>query len=127
MMFNSSYYQPIIVDSLSSIKSTLQHIWGNVACTVASVIDVIKEDKLQENAQQLGSYFLLELAKLRDEFEIVGDVRGKGFMIGVELVADKESKVTLPADQVGAIFEDMKEMRVLNGKVFKPFPTFFIL
>ena len=32
---------------------------------------------------------LLELAKLRDEFESVGDVRGKGFMVAVELVADK--------------------------------------
>ena len=36
-----------------------------------------------------GTYFLEELAKLRDEFEIVGDVRGKGLMIGVELVTDK--------------------------------------
>ncbi len=37
----------------------------------------------------MGTYFLNELAKLRDEFEIVGDVRGKGLMIGVELVEDK--------------------------------------
>ena len=37
----------------------------------------------------LGTHFLLELAKLRDEFETVGDVRGKGLMIGVELVSDK--------------------------------------
>jgi 4-aminobutyrate aminotransferase-like enzyme len=32
---------------------------------------------------------LSELLKLRDEFEVVGDVRGKGFMLGLELVADK--------------------------------------
>lgn len=32
---------------------------------------------------------LLELAKLRDKFEIVGDVRGKGLMIGIEMVTDK--------------------------------------
>ena len=37
----------------------------------------------------MGTYFLTELAKLRDEFEIVGDVRGKGLMIGVELVENK--------------------------------------
>ena len=38
--------------------------------------------------------FLNELAALRDEFEIVGDVRGKGLMIGVELVEDKVSEHT---------------------------------
>lgn len=32
---------------------------------------------------------LLELAKLREKFEIVGDVRGKGLMIGIEMVTDK--------------------------------------
>ena len=40
------------------------------------------------------------LAELRDEFAIVGDVRGKGLMIGVEMVVDKESKTPLPGDQV---------------------------
>ena len=42
-----------------------------------------------QNAHELGTYFLLELAKLRDEYDFVGDVRGKGFMIGVEFVDDK--------------------------------------
>lgn len=37
----------------------------------------------------MGTYMLLELAKLRDKFEIVGDVRGKGLMIGIEMVTDK--------------------------------------
>ena len=39
----------------------------------------------------MGTYFLNCLADLRDEFEIVGDVRGKGLMIGVEMVQDKVS------------------------------------
>ena len=56
------------------------------------MLDVIDEEKLQENCANVGTYFLNELAKLRDEFEIVGDVRGKGLMIGVELVEDKVSK-----------------------------------
>lgn len=37
----------------------------------------------------VGTYFINELAKLRDEIEIIGDVRGKGLMIGVELVENK--------------------------------------
>lgn len=64
-----------------------------MACAVGSaVLDVIEEEKLQENSALVGTYFLDELAKLRDEFEIIGDVRGKGLMIGLEFV---ESKVIL--------------------------------
>lgn len=49
----------------------------------------IEEDSLQKNSKDVGTYMLLELAKLRDKFEIVGDVRGKGLMIGIEMVTDK--------------------------------------
>ncbi len=55
-------------------------------------IQVIDEEKLQKNCEVVGTYFLEELAKLREEFEIIGDVRGKGLMIGVELVEDKVRK-----------------------------------
>jgi len=67
---------------------------GNpMACAVGSaVLDVIDEEKLQENCANVGTYFLEELAKLKDEFEIVGDVRGKGLMIGVEMVENKKNK-----------------------------------
>lgn len=50
---------------------------------------MIKEENLQENSQEVGTYMLLKFAKLRDEFEIVGDVRGKGLMMGIEMVKDK--------------------------------------
>ena len=49
----------------------------------------IEEDGCQENCRVTGTYLLHELAKLRDEFSIVGDVRGKGLMVGVEMVSDK--------------------------------------
>ncbi len=50
---------------------------------------IIEDEGLQENAYTTGTYFLNELAKLRDETDIIGDVRGKGFMIGLEMVKDK--------------------------------------
>jgi 4-aminobutyrate aminotransferase len=67
---------------------------GNpVSCAAASaVIDVIKEDRLLENANKQGTYILKRLEELREESEIVGDVRGKGLMIGMEIVEDKENK-----------------------------------
>ena len=44
------------------------------------------------------------LEQLRTDFEIVGDVRGKGLMIGVEMVTDKSSKNPLPADKMADIW-----------------------
>jgi 4-aminobutyrate aminotransferase len=67
---------------------------GNpLACAAAlTVIDVIKEEKLLENAEKQGCYIVKRLEDLKKEQEIVGDVRGKGLMIGVEFVEDKETK-----------------------------------
>ena len=50
---------------------------------------MIEEEGIQANSADVGTYFILELEKLRQEFEVVGDVRGKGLMIGLELVKDK--------------------------------------
>ena len=57
--------------------------------TVSFKHQVIEEDKLQENSRKVGGLFLQELLKLRDEFEVVGDVRGKGLMLGMEFVKSK--------------------------------------
>ncbi|MCJ8741242.1 hypothetical protein PDJAM_G00068390 [Pangasius djambal] len=91
---------------------------GNpVACGIASaVLDTIKEDRIQENCAVVGTHLLKELAKLRDKYEIVGDVRGKGLHIGVEMVKDKESRDPLPSDAMIEILEDTKVMGVLIGK-----------
>jgi 4-aminobutyrate aminotransferase len=67
---------------------------GNpLTCAAATnVIDVIKEEKLLENAEKQGSYIMKWLQDVKQEQKIVGDVRGKGLMIGVEFVENKETK-----------------------------------
>jgi len=67
---------------------------GNpVSCAAANaVINVIKEEKLLENATKQGAHIMKRLGELKEQCEIVGDVRGKGLMIGMEIVEDKESK-----------------------------------
>ncbi|XP_068561721.1 alanine--glyoxylate aminotransferase 2, mitochondrial-like [Cebidichthys violaceus] len=88
-----------------------------VACAVASsVLDTIKEDGTQRNSLSVGTYLMTELAKLRDKYEIIGDVRGKGLQIGVEMVKDKASRDPLPPEAMSEIFEDVKDMGVLMGK-----------
>ncbi|XP_029796873.1 alanine--glyoxylate aminotransferase 2, mitochondrial [Suricata suricatta] len=78
--------------------------------------EVIKEENLQENSREVGTYMLLKFAELRDEFEIVGDVRGKGLMIGIEMVKDKMSRQPLPQEEVNQIHEDCKRMGLIIGR-----------
>jgi 4-aminobutyrate aminotransferase len=71
---------------------------GNpLSCAAANtVIDVVKEEKLLENATKQGAYILKRLEELKEKSEIVGDVRGKGLMIGLEIVENKEDKKPAP-------------------------------
>ena len=67
---------------------------GNpVSCSAAqAVIGVIKEEKLLENAKRQGSYILKRLNEAMDDHPMMGDVRGAGLMVGVELVKDRGTK-----------------------------------
>ncbi|XP_068846660.1 alanine--glyoxylate aminotransferase 2, mitochondrial isoform X3 [Capricornis sumatraensis] len=109
---------PEIAKSLTKHLLHFNTFGGNpMACAIGSaVLEVIKEENLQENSQEVGTYMLLKLAKLRDEFEIVGDVRGKGLMIGIEMVKDKESHQPLPREEVNQIHHDCKCMGLLIGR-----------
>ncbi|XP_058829546.1 alanine--glyoxylate aminotransferase 2, mitochondrial isoform X2 [Topomyia yanbarensis] len=81
-----------------------------------AVLDVIDEEKLQKNAAEVGTYMLKGLEKLRDKYEVIGDVRGKGLMIGVELVSNKETRQHLSAPHFVEIWEMCKDMGVLFGR-----------
>ncbi len=67
---------------------------GNpLSCVAAkTVINVIKKERLLENATKQGTYILKRLEDLKEQNEIVGDVRGKGLMVGMEIVENKDSK-----------------------------------
>ncbi|XP_048224323.1 alanine--glyoxylate aminotransferase 2, mitochondrial isoform X2 [Perognathus longimembris pacificus] len=109
---------PEIAKSLAKRLYHFNTFGGNpLACAIGSaVLEVIKEENLQENSQEVGTYMLLKLAELRDEFDILGDVRGKGLMIGLEMVQDKMSRQPLPQDEVSQIHEDCKDMGLLLGR-----------
>ncbi|RCK33795.1 aminotransferase [Thalassospira profundimaris] len=66
---------------------------GNpLACAAGNaVLDVIDEDGLLENTATSGAALKAELSKLSDEFDMIGDVRGKGLLLAVELVKDRTS------------------------------------
>lgn len=109
---------PEIASSLAKHLHHFSTFGGSpLACTIGSaVLEVIEEENLQKNSQEVGTYLLLKFAKLRDEFDIVGDVRGKGLMVGIEMVQDKISRQPLPKTEVNQIHEDCKDMGLLVGR-----------
>ena len=81
-----------IVNGLGPSSSYAGH---NVAAAIASAnIDIIEQENLLENSKVRGKQFLQELAPLHDS-PLVGDIRGRGLMIGVELVTNKDSRESL--------------------------------
>lgn len=67
---------------------------GNpVSCRAAlSVMEVLEREKLIENAQQVGNYLLGRLKEIKEQYTIVGDIRGRGLFLGIELVVDRETR-----------------------------------
>ena len=63
------------------------------------VIEIVVRDRLEERARELGAYLLAGLRDLQQRHEPIGDVRGRGLFLGVELVRDRHSKQ--PAHELG--------------------------
>lgn len=89
---------------------------GPMACAAAhAVIDVIENERLAANATKVGARLKSNLEKVAAKSAKVGDVRGMGLMLGVELVKDKKTKEHAPELAV-AVVEKMKDLGVLVGK-----------
>jgi len=80
-----------IADSFNNGMEYFNSFGGNaVSCAVGqAVLDVIKEEALQENALEVGSYLLNQLKNLQNQHDLIGEVRGRGLFIGIELVKDE--------------------------------------
>jgi alanine-glyoxylate transaminase/(R)-3-amino-2-methylpropionate-pyruvate transaminase len=90
---------------------------GNpVVCAQGTaVLDVIDREKLQANSLKIGNRILAGLGQLKEKHNIIGDVRGKGLLLGIELVKDRQSKE--PAkEECAQVVETCKEMGLLLGK-----------
>jgi alanine-glyoxylate transaminase/(R)-3-amino-2-methylpropionate-pyruvate transaminase len=90
---------------------------GNPVCMAAgsAVLDVIDEDGLQENSRVVGGRLKAGLKQLMNDHALVGDVRGMGLMLGMELVRDRGTKEPAKAETLELI-ERCREMGVLFGK-----------
>lgn len=90
---------------------------GNALATRAArvTLDVIEKRQLVANAKRQGETLLGGVRELQRRFPVVGDVRGRGLMIGVELVQDAATKEPAPA-HANRVLEEMRKHGVLVGK-----------
>lgn len=106
---------PEVADAFPGL--TFSTFGGNpVSCAVGlAVINVIEEDDLRTNARVVGDYLKQRMLELQEKHSVIGDVRGMGLMLGIELVKDRKTKEPNP-EAVLRVFEETKRRGVLIGK-----------
>jgi len=80
-----------------------------------ATLDIILSENIQARAKDLGAYLLTGLRDLQKRHPLIGDVRGRGLMVGMELVEDRQTKAPASA-KCAAVFERCRELGVLVGK-----------
>ena len=107
---------PKIAQALAS-RIHFNTFGGNpVACAQArAVLEVIEREGLQANSLRIGARLMAGFARLAEKHALIGDIRGLGLMLGVELVKDRGTKE--PAkDECAAVFEACRDLGLLIGK-----------
>ncbi len=105
---------PEIAASFNNGMEYFNTFGGNpVSCAIGlAVLDVIAEEGLQENAQQVGTHLMDGMIELMEKHALIGDVRGLGLFIGIELVLDRQTLAPAP-EQASYIANRMRERGIL--------------
>jgi len=77
-----------------------------------AVLDIMEKEGLRQNALETGNWLKEKLVRLKEFFPLIGDVRGEGFFLGVELVLDPETREPAPL-QADYVVERMKSRKIL--------------
>ncbi|MFS2126410.1 aspartate aminotransferase family protein [Pseudomonas sp. Pseusp97] len=106
--------RPEILESFGREVRYFNTFGGNpVSCAAAqAVLDVIRDEQLQERSQRIGAFLADGIRQLAERHELIGDVRGAGLFLGVELVTDRAAK-TPAANQTRQVVNGMRERGVL--------------
>jgi 4-aminobutyrate aminotransferase-like enzyme len=96
---------------------TISTFGGNPVTSVAAkaTIELIEEEKLLQNCETVGNYFRGKLDELQQKHPLIGDVRGKGLMLGLELVKDRATKEPAP-EATNQLLERTRAHGLLIGK-----------
>ena len=103
---------PKVADAFANGMEYFNTFGGNpVSCAIGrEVLRVIKDENLQENALRIGNYLKSKLEKLQKEFPIVGDIRGQGLFLGVEICDQHKNPLT---EMSAYLVNRMKDLGIL--------------
>ncbi|HEU4825881.1 MAG TPA: aminotransferase class III-fold pyridoxal phosphate-dependent enzyme, partial [Dongiaceae bacterium] len=105
-----------IAESFANGMEYFNTFGGNpVSCAVGlKVLEIIARDELPRNAASIGTDLLTRMRAVTDKYGVIGDVRGLGLMLGIDLVKDRRTKE--PAtERAGRVVERCRELGVLMG------------
>jgi 4-aminobutyrate aminotransferase-like enzyme len=89
-------------DALEKISASSSYGGNPMACAAAlASIEIIEEEDLLENVRTVGNKIMKQMMKMKETHSIIGDVKGKGFLLGIELVKDKKTKE--PFEEAGKL------------------------
>ncbi|CAL9059054.1 alanine--glyoxylate aminotransferase 2 homolog 1, mitochondrial [Musa acuminata AAA Group] len=104
------------IASVMSKRIQFNTFGGNPVCSAGglAVLKVLDKEKRQAHCADVGFQLIDRLRTLQQKHDIIGDVRGRGLMLGVELVSDKDK--TPAKAEAAVLFEKLKDLGVLVGK-----------
>ena len=88
------------------------------AVAVAETIKAIQREKLVENSRRVGALLLKRMLELQEKYEFIGDVRGRGLLIGMDLVRDRKSKAMLNRRITETIFKQALKRGLVSMSYF---------
>jgi 4-aminobutyrate aminotransferase-like enzyme/Ser/Thr protein kinase RdoA (MazF antagonist) len=107
---------PEIAASFANGMEFFSTFGGNpVACAAGlAVLDVVRDEGLQDRAMRVGKYWMTELKKLQGCYALIGDVRGSGLFLGIDLVCDRET-CEPAAEQADYVVNRLRDCGILAG------------
>jgi 4-aminobutyrate aminotransferase-like enzyme/Ser/Thr protein kinase RdoA (MazF antagonist) len=107
---------PEIANSFNNGMEFFSTFGGNpVACAAGlAVLDVLEEENLQQHALRVGAHFIEGLKTLQERYALIGDVRGSGLFLGIDLVQDREAREAAPL-QASYVVNRLRDCGILAG------------
>ncbi len=107
-----------VADAFANGMEYFNTFGGNpVSCAIGiEVLRVIKEESLQENALMVGNYLKSELKKMQNDFHVIGDIRGQGLFLGIELSDRAKKPLTEKASYLVNRMKDLGILMSTDGK-----------
>ncbi len=105
-----------IANSFNNGMEFFSTFGGNpVACAAGlAVLDVLEEENLQQNALRVGAHLIESLKAVQIRHALIGDVRGSGLFLGIDLVLDRETRTAAPL-QASYVVNRLRECGILAG------------